>query len=49
LKQRLNLKQTNELSVNDLQLTTAVHQKMVELLGSVEGDIAGINMYCVPM
>ena len=37
--------QANELSVSDLQLTTAAQQKMAELIGDVEGDIAGIRIY----
>ena len=37
--------QANELSIEDLKLTTAAHQKMAELLGTVEDDIAGIRIY----
>ncbi len=37
--------QANELSVSDLQLTTAAQQKMAELIGDVDGDIAGIRIY----
>ena len=40
--------QVNELSVSDLQLTAAAHQKMAELIGQVEGDIAGIRIYAQP-
>lgn len=40
--------QANELSVSDLQLTVAAQQKMAELLGQVEGDIAGIRIYAQP-
>ena len=37
--------QTNELSVTDLQLTTAAQQKMAELISQAEEDIAGIRIY----
>lgn len=37
--------QTNELSVSDLKLTASAQQKMAELIGDVEGDIAGIRIY----
>lgn len=40
--------QANELSVSDLQLTAAAQQKMAELLGQVEGDVAGIRIYAQP-
>lgn len=40
--------QANELSVSDLQLTVAAQQKMAELLGQVEGDVAGIRIYAQP-
>jgi iron-sulfur cluster insertion protein len=38
----------NELSVSDLQLTTAAQQKMAELIGQVEENIAGIRIYAQP-
>ena len=37
--------QTNELSVDDLKLTTPAHQKMAELIGDVDGEIAGIRIF----
>ena len=37
--------QASELSVSDLQLTAAAQQKMAELIGDVDGDIAGIRIY----
>ena len=37
--------QTNELSVSDLQLTAPAHQKLAELMGSVEDVVAGIRIY----
>ncbi len=37
--------QANELSADDLKLTSAAQQKMAELLGTVDGDIAGIRIY----
>ena len=37
--------QTNELSVSDLKITTSAQQKMAELIGEVDGDIAGIRIY----
>ena len=37
--------QTNELSVSDLQLTAPAHQKLAELVGSVEDEVAGIRIY----
>lgn len=37
--------QANELSVSDLQLTAPAQQKMAELIGDVEGNIAGIRIY----
>jgi len=40
--------QTNELSVNDLQLTASAQQKMAELVGQAEEDIAGIRIYAQP-
>lgn len=40
--------QTNELSVSDLQLSETAQQKMAELIGQVEGDIAGIRIYAQP-
>jgi iron-sulfur cluster insertion protein len=40
--------QTNELSVSDLQLTVAAQQKMAELIGQTEGNIAGIRIYAQP-
>ena len=40
--------QVNELSVNDLQLTSVAQQKMAELVGQAEGDIAGIRIYAQP-
>jgi iron-sulfur cluster insertion protein len=40
--------QANELSVSDLQLTASAQQKMVELVGQVEDDIAGIRIYAQP-
>ena len=40
--------QVNELSVSDLQLTTAAQQKMAELIGQVEENIAGIRIYAQP-
>jgi iron-sulfur cluster insertion protein len=40
--------QTNELSVSDLQLTGAAQQKMAELIGQAEGNIAGIRIYAQP-
>lgn len=40
--------QANELSVSDLQLTTAAQQKMAELIGQVEENIAGIRIYAQP-
>ena len=40
--------QTNELSVSDLQLSETARLKMAELIGQVEGDIAGIRIYAQP-
>lgn len=40
--------QANELSVSDLQLSETAQQKMAELIGQVEGDIAGIRIYAQP-
>ena len=40
--------QVNELSVSDLQLTAAAQQKMAELIGQAEADIAGIRIYAQP-
>lgn len=40
--------QANELSVSDLQLTESAQQKMAELVGQTEGDIAGIRIYTQP-
>ena len=40
--------QANELSVTDLKLSEAAHQKMVELIGQVEGDVAGIRITAQP-
>jgi len=40
--------QANELTVSDLQLTVPAQQKMAELIGQVEGDIAGIRIYAQP-
>ncbi len=40
--------QVNELSVSDLQLTASAKQKMAELIGQVEDDIAGIRIYAQP-
>lgn len=40
--------QANELSVNDLQLTSAAQQKMAELVSQVEDNIAGIRIYAQP-
>ena len=37
--------QANELSADDLKLTSAAQQKMAELLGTVDDDIAGIRIY----
>lgn len=38
----------NLLGENDLQLTTAAHQKMVELCGQVEDEIEGIRVFAQP-
>ncbi len=40
--------QANELSVNDLQLTSAAQQKMAELISQAEDNIAGIRIYAQP-
>jgi iron-sulfur cluster insertion protein len=40
--------QANELSVTDLQLTATAQQKMAELIGQVEENIAGIRIYAQP-
>ncbi len=45
---QVNLMQTNELSVSDLQVSEAAQQKMAELIGQVEDDIAGIRIYAPP-
>ena len=37
--------QANELSVNDLQLTSAAQQKMTDLISEADGEIAGIRIY----
>lgn len=40
--------QANELPVSDLQVSEAAQQKMAELIGQVEEDIAGIRIYAQP-
>ena len=37
--------QTNELSISDLQLTAAAHQKMAGLISDVDDEIAGIRIF----
>ncbi len=37
--------QSNQLSASDLELTASAHQKMAELIGNVDGDIAGIRIF----
>ena len=40
--------QANELSESDLKLSEAAHQKIAELIGQVEGDVAGIRIIAQP-
>lgn len=40
--------QANDLSISDLQVSEAAQQKMAELIGQVEDDIAGIRIYAQP-
>lgn len=40
--------QASELPVSDLQVSEAAQQKMAELIGQVEDNIAGIRIYAQP-